>query len=192
MCNLYQLEKSVDAVRRLFADQQIPLEFPEGIPNFQPRNVRITERAPVVRFNRDRGIAELVERRWSWPAPTGKPVFNMRSDGREFGKDRCLIVADGFYEYTTPADPKQKRKDCWLFRPAGDVAIGGLLRDTADVGEAFTMLTVPPGPDIAPYHARGVALLTPLQWRAWLDGSARSVDVLGPSAAGSLSVAPAA
>src|SRR3982751_3525457 len=188
MCNLYQLEKSVDAVRRLFADQQITLEFPEGIPNFQPRNVRITERAPVVRFNRDREVAELVERRWSWPALTGKPVFNIRSDGREFGKDRCLILADGFFEYTASADPKQKRKDCWLFRPETDFAIAGLLRANPDVGEAFTMLTVPPGPDIEPYHSRGVALLTPPQWRAWLDGSARSIELLGPSAAGSLGV----
>ena len=116
MCNLYQLEKSVDAVRRLFAELQIPLTFPEGIPNFQPRDVRITERAPIVRWAATEH-AELVERRWSWPAPTGKPVFNMRSDGREFAQDRCLVLADGFYEYTTPDDPKQKRKDCWLFRP---------------------------------------------------------------------------
>jgi putative SOS response-associated peptidase YedK len=189
VCNLYQLEKSVDAVRRLFADQQITLEFPEGIPNFQPRNVRITERAPVVRFNRDRGVAELVERRWSWPGPSGKPVFNMRSDGREFGKDRCLVLADGFYEYTASADPKQKRKDCWLFRPVRDVAIAGLLRASPDVGEAFTLLTVPPGADVLPYHHRGIALLEPPQWHGWLDGSAKSLDVLGPSAAGSLTVA---
>jgi hypothetical protein len=89
MCNLYQLEKSVDAVRRLFADMQIPLDFPEGIPNFQPRDIRITDRAPIIRWASARDTAEMVERRWSWPAPNGKPVFNMRSDGREFGKDRC-------------------------------------------------------------------------------------------------------
>jgi putative SOS response-associated peptidase YedK len=191
VCNLYQLEKSVDAVRRLFAEQQIPLEFPEGIPNFQPRNVRITERAPVVRFNRDRGIAELVERRWSWPAPTGKPVFNLRSDGREFGKDRCVVLADAFYEFTTPADPKQKKKDCWRFQPPGDFAIAGLLRNDPTVGEAFTLLTVPPGPDIAPYHNRQIALLYPPNWRAWLDGSTRSRDLLQPSPAGELSVGSA-
>ena len=189
MCNLYQLEKSVDAVRRLFAEQQIPIEFPEGIPNFEPRNVRITERAPVVRFNRDRGVAELVERRWSWPGPTGKPVFNMRSDGREFGKDRCLVIADTFYEFTTPADPKQTKKDCWRFQPPGDFAIAGLLRDDPTVGEAFTLLTVPPGEDIAPYHNRQIALLIPSDWRGWLDGSLRSRDLLMPSAAGDLSVA---
>jgi putative SOS response-associated peptidase YedK len=188
VCNLYRLEKNVDAVRRLFADSGITLTFPEGIPNFQPRDVRITERAPIVRINQA-GDAELVERRWSWPGPTGKPVFNMRSDGREFARDRCLVLADGFYEYTTSPDPKQKRKDCWLFRPSeGEIAIAGLVRADPGVGEAFTLLTVAPGPDIAPYHHRGVALLTPPQWRAWLDGSAACVELLGPSAAGSLSV----
>ena len=189
MCNLYQIEKSPDAIRRLFADVQIPITFPEGIPNMEPRDVRISEKAPIVKFDAERGVAQLVERRWSWPGPGGKPVFNMRSDGREFGKDRCLVIADGFYEYTNPADPKQKRKDCWLFRPPeGEDAIAGLVRTTPEVGEAFTLLTVPPGPDIEPYHHRGVALLTPDQWRPWLDGSARSVEVLGPSVAGSLSV----
>ena len=189
MCNLYRMEKNPDAIRRLFADVQIPITFPEGIPNMQPRDVRISEKAPIVTFDAERGVAQLVERRWSWPSPTGKPVFNMRSDGREFGKDRCLVIADGFYEYTNAADPAQKRKDCWLFRPpVGEVAIAGLVRTSPDVGEAFTLLTVPPGPDVEPYHHRGVALLKPDQWLAWLDGSAKSVEVLGPSVAGSLSV----
>ena len=189
MCNLYTLENGPDAIRKIFEAAQIPLTFPEGIPNLEPRNVRITDRAPIVRINRDKGTAELVERRWSWPAPGGKPVFNMRSDGREFGKDRCLVIADGFYEYTSPSDPKQKRKDCWLFRPSeGEVAIAGLVRSIPEVGEAFTLLTVPPGPDVEPYHHRGVALLAPRQWRAWLDGSGKCVETLGPSVAGSLTV----
>ena len=188
MCNLYRMEKNPDAIRRLFADVQIPITFPEGIPNMEPRDVRISEKAPVVRFNRDKGVAELVERRWSWPGPTGKPVFNVRSDGREFSRDRCLVLADSFYEFTAPEDPKQKRKTCWRFRPAGDFAIAGLLRDDPKVGEAFTLLTVPPGPDIARYHNRQIALLEPTQWRAWLDGTAKSVELLQPSVPGSLTV----
>ncbi len=186
MCNLYQLEKSVDAVRRLFAEQQIPLTFPEGVPNFQPRDVRITEQAPIIRWAS--GSAELVERRWSWPAPTGKPVFNMRSDGREFGKDRCLVLADSFYEFTAPEDPKKKTKDRWRFTPEGAFAIAGIVRTDPQVGEAFTLLTVPPGEDIAPYHSRQIALLDPPQWLAWLDGSARTGELLQPSPAGDLSV----
>src|SRR5690348_16129559 len=160
----------------MFADVQIPLTFPEGIPNLQPRDVRISETAPIVRWNAEKGVAELIERRWSWPSPTRKPVFNMRSDGREFARDRCLAIADGFYEYTSSEDPKQKRKNCWLFRPSAQnqFAIAGLLRTNAEVGEAYTLLTARPGPDVEPYHNRQIALLSPDQWRAWLDGSARS------------------
>jgi putative SOS response-associated peptidase YedK len=194
VCNLYTLEKGPDAIRKIFEASQIPLTFPEGIPNFEPRSVRITDRAPIVRFNRDTGAAELVERRWSWPGPHGKPVFNMRSDGREFGRDRCLVVADGFYEFTSADDPKQKRKNCWLFRPANGeaFAIAGIVRDSPDVGEAFTLLTVPPGPDIEPYHNRQIALLAPAQWRSWLDGSVSSKAVLRSAPAGGLSVEAAA
>ena len=192
MCNLYRIEKNPDAIRRLFAEVQIGLTFPEGIPNFEPRDVRISEKAPIVRFNSVSESAELVERRWSWPSPSGKPVFNMRSDGREFPRDRCLVMIDGFYEFTSPSDPRQKRKDRWLFRPReGEVAIAGIVRSNLEVGEAFTMLTVPPGPDIAPYHSRGVALLAPPHWGPWLDGSASSAELLRPSPGGSLLVAAA-
>lgn len=191
MCNLYRIEKNPDAIRRLFADVQVPLTFPEGVPNLEPADIHITDRAPVVRWSEDH--AELVVRRWSWPGPGGKPVFNMRSDGRNFPKDRCLVPLDGFYEYTRPDDPKQKRKDCWLFRPAEgkQFAIAGLLRPHPELGEAFTLLTCPPGPDVETYHNRQIALLRPDQWREWLDGSARSLDLLGPTPAGALEVGPA-
>jgi putative SOS response-associated peptidase YedK len=191
MCNLYRIEKGPDAIRRLFESTGLPLAFPEGVPNFEPADVRITDRAPVVRWNGSE--AELVVRRWSWPGPGGKPVFNLRSDGRNFPKDRCLVPMDGFYEHTKPADPAKKRKDCWLFRPAAglDLAIAGLLRPHPEVGDAFTLLTCPPGPDVELYHNRQIALLRPDQWRSWLDGSARSSDLLGPTEAGQLEVEPA-
>ena len=91
---------------------------------------------------------ELIVRRWSWPGPTGKPVYNFRSEGREFPSGRCLIIADGFYEFTAPADPKQKRKDRWLFASADGEMLGiaGLVRAHPQIGEAFTMLTTEPGP----------------------------------------------
>jgi len=191
VCNLYRIEKNPDAIRRLFERVDIPLAFPEGIPNIEPTDVHITDRAPVVRWNGEQ--AELVVRRWSWPSPYGSPLFNMRSDGRNFPKDRCLVPLDGFYEYTTPADPKQKRKDCWLFRPAEgqEFAIAGLIRTHPEVGEAFTLLTGPPGPDVELYHNRQIVLLRPDQWRKWLDGSAKSVDLLKPTGPGQLAVAAA-
>ena len=90
-----------------------------------------------------------------------------------------------------PADPKKKRKDRWLFATADGepFAIAGLVRDAGGaIGEAFTMLTTEPGPDVAPYHSRQVALIPQADWKAWLDHSAPARDLIGPLAAGSLAV----
>jgi putative SOS response-associated peptidase YedK len=189
MCNLYTQSKSVDEVARLFREIDLPLSFPEGVPNLQPKDICITDPAPIVRAAPSGGF-ELVVRRWSWPAPGGKPVYNFRSEGREFPAGRCLIIADGFYEFTAPSDPKQKRKDRWLFTSSSEPMLGiaGLVRDTPEVGEAFTMLTTDPGADIAAYHNRQVALLPMEKWRSWLEYSAPAGDLLGPAPAGSLEV----
>jgi len=188
MCNLYTQSKSVDEVARLFRDLQMPLNFPEGAPNFAPRDIAITDPGAIVRVG-SKGY-ELVVRRWSWPGPGGKPVYNFRSDWREFSAGRCLIIADGFYEFTKPDDPKAKRKDRWLFTfPGGGmIGIAGLIRTDARVGEAFTMLTSEPGPDVAPYHNRQVAVLHPERWSAWLDPAVRATELLQPLPAGSLKV----
>jgi putative SOS response-associated peptidase YedK len=189
MCNLYTQSRSVDEVARLFRELQMPLGFPEGIPNLEPRDIRITDPAPIVRADAAGGYS-LVVRRWSWPGPTGKPVYNFRSDGREFPSGRCLIIADGFYEFTASADPKRKRKDRWLFAQPDEALVGiaGLVRALPDVGEAFTMLTTEPGPDVAPYHGRQVAVLAPADWKAWLDHSAPAGELLKPLPAGTLTV----
>ena len=133
---------------------------------------------------------DLVQRRWSWPGQSRKPVYNFRSDGREFASGRCLIPADGFYEFTDPADKKKKRKDKWLFTKTGEpwFCIAGIWRADKDVGEAFTMLTMPPGPDIAPYHDRQIAILDRADWAAWLDHSVSAKAILKPLPAGSLAV----
>jgi putative SOS response-associated peptidase YedK len=190
MCNDYRSRVDLATIGQEFNDLRIPLRFPEGMPNLEPRDdIRITDRAPILRWAGDG--AELVQRRWSWPGAGGKPVYNFRSDGREFGSGRCLIVTDGFYEFTTPAEPRpHKRKDKWLFTLEGHgwFCIAGLLRTTAQVGEAFTMLTTEPGPDVAPYHNRQVAVLPRDRWRPWLDGTVPAKDLLGPWPEGTLRV----
>jgi putative SOS response-associated peptidase YedK len=188
MCNDYRL------LERVPADTLFPYVLhPEGIPNFEPRNdIRITDRAPIIRAaTRQQGAVELVQRRWSWPGPSGKPVYNYRSDGREFSKGRCIILADGFYEFTAHSDPKAKRKHKWLFTlKAHDwFGIAGLWRHDAGLGEeAFTMLTIEPHPDVAPYHNRGVPILGREDMARWLDPAVPAQALLKPLPAGSLVV----
>ncbi len=190
MCNDYRLEVDAASIIEDFADLKIRLRFPEGMPNIQARaDIKITETAPIVRTI-ERGGGDLVQRRWSWPGPSGKPVYNFRSDGRTFDSGRCLILTDGFYEFTTPADPAKKRKDKWLFSRKGErlLCIAGIWRTDPKIGEAFTMLTMEPGPDIAPYHQRQVAVLDRADWADWLDPGVPAKTVLKPLPAGSLLV----
>jgi putative SOS response-associated peptidase YedK len=201
MCSDYRL------IERVPAETLFPhVLYPEGIPNFEPRqDIRITDRAPILRAATKQAGAveldgrrrpalpaiELVQRRWSWPGPGGKPVYNFRSEGRDLPPHRrCIILADGFYEFTAHSDPKAKRKHKWLFtlkdRPWFGIA--GLWRQDAAVGEAFTMLTCPPHEDVAPYHDRGIVVLAGDDMARWLDPAVPSREMLKPLPAGSLAV----
>jgi putative SOS response-associated peptidase YedK len=50
------------------------------------------------------------------------------------------------------------------------------------------MLTTPPGPDVAPYHNRQVAVLAPDRWAAWLDPAVPAREVIGACPGGTLRV----
>lgn len=187
MCNLYRLRVSPSNLGGLFRRLDLPLDWPEGgTPNLEPRDeIRIRDTAPIVRRTA-RGV-QLSMMPWAWSGPGGKPVFNYRSDNRSFGSsDRVLIPADGFYEHTTPADPKQKRKDRWLFTLAGEpwFWIAGIVKEGA-----FAMLTTEPSPDVQPYHDRQVVVLPRQDAIAWLDLTRSEKELLRPLTAGSLHVA---
>lgn len=190
MCNDYRQLVDLSSIEEGFQDLKIRVDFPEGRPNLEPRaDVRITDVAPIMR-GVGRGVGDLVQRRWSWPGPAGKPVYNFRSDGRSFGEGRCLIIADGFYEFTAPMDPKKKRKDKWLFmKGLSWFCIAGIWRSDPKIGEAFTMLTMPPGPDIEPYHDRQIVILDPSSWIDWLDPSIPAQQLIRPLPVGTLEVA---
>jgi putative SOS response-associated peptidase YedK len=81
------------------------------------------------------------------------PVINFRSEGRRFPKGRCLIPASHFFEFTGSKSPKSK----WKFTKADEdwFCFAGLWRPMPDgAGDAFTLLTTEPGPDVAPIHNR--------------------------------------
>lgn len=137
MCNDYRLKVAPSEILKDFADLKIKIRFSEGMPNIEARDdIKITDTAPIVRaVEGERNAGDLIQRRWSWPGPARKPVYNFRSEGREFTTGRCLIIADGFYEFTDPKDPKKKRKDKWLFTRKGEpwFCIADMWRSEKDV-----------------------------------------------------------
>lgn len=191
MCNDYRLMTDVASIVEGFAELKIKIRFGEGTPNLEAReDIKITDVGPIVRaIDGLLDEAELVQRRWSWPGPNKRPVYNFRSEGREFNS-RCLILADGFYEFTDPKDPSKKRKDKWMFTKKDEpiFCIAGIWRNTPEVGQAFTMLTMAPGPDIAPYHDRQIVILERDVWTDWLNPSVSAKSLIKPLPVGTLSV----
>ena len=179
MCNEYRFRTSLDQLAEEFSRLELPLVWEGGAPNLEPRDsIRPTDMAPVI-VGREGG-ALLRQLRWGFPRPKGGPLINFRSEDRSCPTGRCLVPANGFYEFTGAKAPKSK----WLFTPEGtDVfCIAGLIRE-----DRFTLLTADAGPDIAPYHGRQIVVVPRRKWAAWL-GPPDAQPPLGPTPAGAFRV----
>ncbi|WP_332660561.1 SOS response-associated peptidase family protein [Brevundimonas sp.] len=184
MCNTYRFRPFADQPFEEIRQIGVPLEFPEGRPNIEPRDeIRIGDSAPLLTRTAT-GVA-LRTVKWAWTSPQGRPVFNFRSDDRSFANSlRCAIPADGFYEFTD-ALPGQKRKTKWLFTLTDNPVfwIAGVIRDGA-----FALLTTEPGPDIAPYHGRQIVIHPTRRVMEWLELTTPENELLAPLPGGSLAV----
>lgn len=155
-------------------------------------NIAPSQAIPVVRVAN--GKRELADLRWGliphWtqePKPGGfvnartetiaeKPAFR-----DPFRKRRCLVPADGFFEWKHIG----KKKQPYFFRKLG----GGVLAyagvwDTWNGPdgpiETVAVLTVPANELVEPLHDRMPAILTPEQFAAWLDPKETRADKLLP------------
>ncbi len=190
MCNLYSEKVSYRRLLDEFSQLKLPIVIPgpEAAPNLPPlEQVRPTDVAPILRAAE--GGVELARLKWGFmPArPKAPPVTNFRSEGRRFGRGRCLIPADCFYEFTGEKYPKTR----WRFTERGQdfLCMAGLWRPAeGDWPESFTLLTTAPGPDVAPYHDRQVIVLPRERWAAWLDPESDPAPLLVPGPAGALEV----
>jgi putative SOS response-associated peptidase YedK len=174
MCNEYRRLNELSAITHEEFSRQVPVRWAGGlVPNLGPQeSIRISDTAAIARRTPD--VVELSMTPWAWKGPHGAPVFNFRSDGRSFAKsDRCLIPADGFFEFTGAKSPKSKH----LFTLAGEpwFWIAGIVKEGA-----FTMLTTEPGPDIAPFHNRQIVVLPRAAGMDWLDLTRPEAEILVP------------
>jgi putative SOS response-associated peptidase YedK len=163
--------------------------------NFPPRhNIAPTQAVPVVRRQPNSGERELVTLRWglvpAWAKDIGigAKMINARAETLAdkpsfrdaFKKRRCLIVADGFYEWQArPKGPKQP----WFITVADarPFAFAGLWEEWWDAGstliETCTIVTTEANAALRPIHARMPAILPAGRFDAWLDPAAAAADL---------------
>lgn len=189
MCASYESRFSVRQLVDAFAHAGVEIGMGgAGLPNLEPRDeVRPTDADRVIRSRA--GAVELVSMRFGFPPPRPKagPIINFRSEGRSLGNGagggRCLVPVSGFYEFTGDRYPKTR----WVLRGVDQpfLALAAVWRAGAD-GEAFSLLTAEPGPDVRPYHTRGVLPLAPAVWADWLLNRRPAGELLIPPPAGTL------
>ena len=145
--------------------------------NFPPRyNIAPTQPSFVVRLKEQK--RELAEMRWglvpSWHKDTkgAAKLINAQSetaDVRPAFRDawrarRCLVVADGFYEWPEPARPR-----FITLKESAPFAFAGLWeRWGPERLETFTILTTRPNAFMAEIHDRMPVILAPESWSSWL------------------------
>lgn len=176
MCGRYLLTSAPEAVRAIFGYK------PQ--PNFPPRyNIAPTQPVPVVSADHDTRSFRLM--RWgfipSWvkDPSTFSLVINARAETvlekpsfrAAIRHRRCLVPADGYYEWQASARGKQP----YLVTPAGGglVAFAGLCETwTGPNGEemdSVAIITVPANEALAWLHARMPAVIAPADFDNWLD-----------------------
>ena len=185
MCNAYEQQVTHAEYRK--AIEALELAGSTDTALDTSGEVRIGDIGPVLRAAGN-GV-ELVLMRFGWPParPKAGPVFNFKSDKRDFSDSRrCVIVLSGFFEFTGTKYPKTKHRFSLKTSPV--MGIAGLWSEDKDGGLSFTMLTTSPGPDIEPYHDRLVCVLAPEDWAHWLFLSKPQEALLKPLPKGTLEV----
>lgn len=185
MCNRIRSAKEWNAILRKLAGSAPNFEYnPNVAPTeFVPAILAETgkeRRAPLARF----GI--------NLPSYDGKkrpPLLNARTDTLRRGSfktmlnnKRCIIPADGFYEWR---EEDGKKQPYFFYRTDGEPILFAGIWDYSDVkGEqvpSFAILTEEPNELVAPYHDRmPVVLDDPMPWLTAKENPLDQISPLGP------------
>lgn len=106
----------------------------------------------------------------------GETVAEKPSFRTSFARHRCLIPANGFYEWQAVSEAGKVRKQPFYVHPAapdGFFAFAGILGAwtpaTGDTVVSTCIITTGPNEVMAPIHDRMPVILQPEQFDAWLD-----------------------
>lgn len=186
MCGRYRLSRRKQIVAEYF-------DSVSGDEDWSPRyNVAPTQSVPVIRQNRKEPVRELSLVRWglipSWAkdSAVAAQMINARSETagvkpafRDALKtSRCLIPADGFYEWDKTG--KAKQPYCFEVNEGKLFAFAGIWDRWKDSNgkalETCSILTTTPNGVTAAVHDRMPVILDPDSYDLWLDPGMRDVN----------------
>jgi len=194
----------------LIADRFAVDEIDGSVGAESTPDYNVSPRRPVLAVREREGQRVLSRLRWglvpSWakdPA-IGDKMINARAETaaakpayrKAFAHKRCIIPADGFYEWKPGAAPagggKPVKQPFFIHRRDGEpLAFAGLWEVwkvpegiDAELGgpdgwlRSCTIVTGPPNDVLAPIHNRMPVVLPESAWEQWLDPDEHDVEAL--------------
>jgi putative SOS response-associated peptidase YedK len=188
MCGRFAFYSPAEAVAALFGADPIP----SGLTLGARYNIAPSEDIPAIR-QKPGEEPELVLLRWGlvpfWAKDSsiGNRMINARAETiatkpafrNAFRERRCLVLADGFYEWRT--EPGGKTPYYISLANGQPFALAGLWEDWRDrqsgeVLETATIITTAAIPLLAELHHRMPVVLEPENARRWLAGDRELLD----------------
>src|SRR6266852_9641821 len=189
MCGRFTLKTPVERLSEKF-------QFPKIIP-LKPRyNIAPSQPVAVVRLLPDDSDRKLAMLRWGLIPPwikdptSGAQPINAKSETvaekpmfREaFKRRRCLVPADGFYEWKQEGG--RKRPVYIRMKDGEPFAFAGLwerwVGEEDEFIESCTILTTEPNDLLEPIHNRMPVILDSKDYDLWLDPDVQQPDKLRP------------
>jgi len=187
MCGRYYSRADKQRIAERFHLRDIP-----DVALAPDYNVAPTTFQPVIRVGRDTGDRELSLMRWGLIPYFAKSLadfkafstINARAETltrsatfrRPFQRRRCLVPADGFYEWKKLGDsPKAAREPYSISLASGQpMAFAGLWDawkepNGNDWLQSFSIVTTEANEIMSSIHTRMPAILHPRDWPEWLD-----------------------
>ena len=165
------------------ADGEVPARFNIApsqpvlvLPNREPRALDAFRWGLIPYWAKDERIgAKLINARAE--TVSEKPAFR-----RAFAKRRCLVPADGFFEWEKKHG-RGKKTPIYIRRRDGQLfAFAGLWEVWRPKGRdpvhSCTIITTEPNALVAPIHDRMPAMLLPEDYERWLDPDPQTDDGL--------------
>ena len=192
MCGRYSQTQSGDAIAAVFN-----LETP---PEVAPRyNIAPTQSVSAVITTTETPVPQhrwlrwgLIPR-WAKDKAIGNRLINARAETvaekpsfrSAFKQRRCLIVADGFYEWQRLDQGKTKQPYFIHLKASPPFAFAGLWESWQDqsngeVIDSCTILTTTPNPLMSAIHNRMPVILPPAAYAPWLDPTLADPVALAP------------
>lgn len=189
MCGRFTQTQSAEAIAAAFQLTEVSL--------LEPRyNIAPSQSIPTILLTAEQPDRQLKLLRWglipSWSKDPqiGARMINARAETltekpafrSAFKKRRCLVVADGFYEWKRQG--KNKQPFYFQLQDQQPFGFAGLWEHwQAPTGEAIascTILTTEPNELLGSIHNRMPVILHPADYDLWLDPEVQQTELLQP------------